>query len=155
MEIWKDIDDIDGYKISNYGRVLSSKGNVDRILKPFRVGNYLGVKIGNPQKNFFIHHLVAKYFLNYKKVSRKVVIDHIDNDKTNNMVDNLQIVSNVFNCIKDRKNEFIGIRKLNNNKFQARITDPNGNRISLGCFYDVSKAQDAYNKKMNEYEYSN
>ena len=102
-EIWKDIEGFD-YEVSNFGTVRNKKTN--NVLKPFlSKNNYLQVKIGNPQKNQYFHYLVAKTFLNYKKTVRNIVIDHKDNDRSNNHISNLQIVSNVVNTTKDKKNK--------------------------------------------------
>lgn len=36
MEIWKDIEGYEGYKISNYGNVKSLKFGKEKILKPIK-----------------------------------------------------------------------------------------------------------------------
>ena len=101
-EIWKDIRDYEGvYQISNLGKVKSlarkvSNGHAlidleERLLTPntlakgyFQVTLYKGKK----RKCFQVHRLVAGAFIenpgNYPQVN------HIDGNKQNNVVDNLE-----------------------------------------------------------------
>lgn len=46
-----------------------------------------------------IHHLVAKKYLNYDS-SSGLIVDHIDNNKLNNDITNLQIIPPVYNNLK-------------------------------------------------------
>ena len=46
-----------------------------------------------------IHHLVGKKYLNYNS-STGLIIDHIDNNKENNDITNLQIISGELNNLK-------------------------------------------------------
>lgn len=110
MEIWKDVVGYEGiYQVSNYGKVKSltretkvKRGNETYILpvkgrqmKPIiRQHGYLGVQLwgrgGRTRgfKTFSVHRLVAEAFIpnpnNYPEVN------HIDEDKTNNRVENLE-----------------------------------------------------------------
>lgn len=113
-EQWKDIAGYENkYQVSNFGNVRSlifnnhTTNNKKRIkiLKPAKdsVG-YLSVRLckdGKP-KTFRIHNLVAQAFLinenNYK------VINHIDGDKLNNRVDNLEWCTYKWNSIHAVKN---------------------------------------------------
>jgi len=61
-----------------------------------------------------IHHLVAKRYLNYDS-SSGLIIDHIDNDKQNNDITNLQIISSELNNLKYLHT------KINNNGLPACI----------------------------------
>ena len=88
-EIWVDINGYEGkYQVSTLGRIKSLKKNL--IMKPMVATNgYLIACLwkNNEQKKFVIHRLVAQAFIpnpnNYKE------INHIDEDKTNNRVENL------------------------------------------------------------------
>ena len=86
-EIWKDIKDYEGiYQVSNLGRVKT-----DRILKVGKnKGGYLGVSLSknsviSPQR---VHRLVAEAFI--LNPENKPQVNHIDEDKTNNKVSNLE-----------------------------------------------------------------
>lgn len=103
-EIWKDIQGYEGYyQVSNLGRVKSfpRRGthiNKIHILKPSknRKGYYQVVLSKNSEyQSKKIHRLVAKAFLenpnNYQQVN------HIDGNKENNRVDNLEWCTNEYN----------------------------------------------------------
>lgn len=97
MEIWKTIEDYPDYQVSSLGRVKSLKGKKERILKPGDVGGYLNVILSNngKKKNFRVHRLVAEAFL--LNPLGLPVINHKDEDKTNNTVDNLEWCDSAYN----------------------------------------------------------
>ena len=89
-EIWKDIKDYEGlYQVSNLGRV--KRITTGRVLKPLKHANgYLMVKLS---KNSIVytkttHRLVAEAFI--PNPEHKSEINHIDENKTNNNVSNLE-----------------------------------------------------------------
>lgn len=85
MEIWKTIDALKGYAVSNYGNIKNIKTN--RILKGYDNGSgYLAVSVNN--KKMYIHRLVAMAFLDNPRGVNYV--NHIDYNKQNNNVNNLE-----------------------------------------------------------------
>lgn len=102
------------YYITCCGKVFSIKNNI--YLKPrIHTKGYLRVCLrnDNKSKDFYIHRLVAKYYIknpnNYKE------INHIDNDKTNNRFKNLEWCSrseNLKHLVKS-KNHRCPMRKGN------------------------------------------
>ena len=109
-EVWKDIDFIDGfeglYQVSNLGRVKSlgrivlypnscynktNKGvyRPERILK-HKTKRYAGITISNGKNKKYqnIHRLVALAFI--PNPNNKPCVNHIDGDKQNNCVSNLE-----------------------------------------------------------------
>ena len=109
VELWKSIEGLEGlYEISNLGRVKSlarKAGNVfrkERLLIPREdAGGYLSVSIGltYAYKNRRIHRLVAEAFLsNPEKLPQ---VNHIDEDKHHNFVDNLEWVTAQQNMTHD------------------------------------------------------
>lgn len=97
-EKWKIILDFPNYRISNQGRVHNIKTN--RILQPSLNCGYYKVRLsqnGNI-KDFLIHHLVFKYFIE-ENYSKDKVIDHIDGNKLNNNVNNLRLLSRKENAL--------------------------------------------------------
>lgn len=90
-ELWKAIEGYPDYRISSYGRVLSLKGINPRILKPGTSGpGYLLVILhkGSKRKTAYVAQLVAKAFI--PNPGNKPQINHIDGDKTNNHISNIE-----------------------------------------------------------------
>ena len=89
-EVWKDIPMYTNiYEVSNLGRVRSKITN--EISRPFKNENgYLIVKIylNGMMKNERVHRLVALTFI--PNPNKYPQVNHIDYDKTNNRVDNLE-----------------------------------------------------------------
>ena len=82
----------DRYLISSYGRVYSIRGK--RWLKysvPKCGYPQVGLCVHNKCVNYMIHRLVAQTFLN--KPIDKDYVNHIDGNKLNNHVDNLEWVT--------------------------------------------------------------
>lgn len=125
-EIWKDIPGYEGlYKVSNIGNVKSlarlvvnNKGfrNIpNKILNPgIDTAGYsrLNLSINSNVKTFRVHVLVAMSFLQYKPSYGKLVCDHIDENKLNNNLSNLQIISIGDNIRKNRLFKRSKISKL-------------------------------------------
>lgn len=162
-ERWVDIVNFEGlYQISDFGNVKSlsrtiTKGNIsyatkDRILKQSidSVG-YPCVNLSDykKQKTFRVHQLVAISFLNHKPDRHKgLVIDHINGNKLNNNLTNLQLITNKINTSKDRKNKtskYTGVSwHKQSNKWLAQFRE-NGSVKYLGTFETEEEARDAYN----------
>lgn len=108
-EEWKDIKSYEGlYQISNLGRVKSlnyNKTNTISVLKPGKCRGYLQVSLckNGEHKYFKVHRLVAQAFIpnpnNYKEVNHK------DEDKTNNRVDNLEWCTSKYNSNYGTRNK--------------------------------------------------
>lgn len=94
-EKWKDIEGYDGaYQVSDLGRVRSKKYGDWRVLKPSRNTNgYLQVGLWKDgekkEKKFRVHRLVAQAFIDNTDET-KTLINHINEDKTDNRVSNLE-----------------------------------------------------------------
>ena len=98
QEVWKDIDGFDGYyRVSNTGKVMSVGGMCGRaIRKPMlrkahiSHDGYMIIRLvrGNKDITTRVHRLVAEAFL--ENVDGKDTVNHIDGNKKNNCVDNLE-----------------------------------------------------------------
>ena len=115
-EIWKPTP-YDGYWISNLGRIKSYR--VDKvngkIMKPYAcTKGYLQIDIsfdGRKRKNrkhFFIHRLVAEAFI--PNPDNFTQVNHKDEDKANNRVDNLEWCTNEYNANYGTKNERVAAK---------------------------------------------
>tara|TARA_B110000285_G_scaffold15074_1_gene14854 strand:- start:3642 stop:4706 length:1065 start_codon:yes stop_codon:yes gene_type:complete len=95
-EEWKDIrceivNGIKGYKISNYGRVNNHKNRITE--GSTHTSGYLWVSIA--PKQYLLHRLVAKIFI--PNPENKEQVNHIDGNKQNACVNNLEWCSNKEN----------------------------------------------------------
>lgn len=92
-EVWKDIAEYDGlYQVSNFGRVRNAKGLIMKQ-KPSKDG-YVRIQLfkDGRYKAQYVHILVASQFLDKPRIE-KVEVNHIDANKSNNVVSNLEWVT--------------------------------------------------------------
>lgn len=97
-EIYKNIKGYEGlYEISNYGNIRNTRSG--KILKPDILEGYKRVSlyIKNNKKNYFIHRLLGEHFI--PNPENKKQINHIDGDKGNNDIKNLEWVTSSENVI--------------------------------------------------------
>jgi hypothetical protein len=162
-EVWKSIKDYEGlYEVSSLGRIKSlgnDKTRKEKILKPFVTGKYrnyytLELSEGGIKKTFKVHHLVVLSFLNYTRDKNKdLVVDHINNDQSDNRLENLQIITNRENISKDIKNatsKYTGVSwDKHRDKWKAEIAH-NRIKYNLGRFKTELEAHQAYQNKLKE-----
>lgn len=121
-EVWKDVEDYEGlYWVSNLGRIKSKR----KILNPTE-SEYLkvGLSKSGKQRTITVHRLVAKAFIenphNYN------FINHKDENKLNNNVNNLEWCTNKYNLNYGTRNEKVS---KNQSKYKIIQKDNNGNTI--------------------------
>ena len=145
-EIWKDIKDYEGlYQVSSLGRVkalerkLYNKGIKKEILQKERImsnkknnGNgYIVVSLtkNGISKNKYVHRLVAEAFL--KNENNLPCINHKNEIKNDNNVNNLEWCTYKYNNNYNNKVEKISKKLINNKKISKKIyqLDENGKII--------------------------
>jgi hypothetical protein len=124
-EVWKDIEGYEGlYEISTFGNVRSvdrvirsTKGHLRKLkshgIKQLITGQgYFHVRIrknGN-RKTKFIHRLVAETFIS--NPGNYPIVNHIDGDKGNNHISNLEWVTSQQNAQHALKHNLTSTTKL-------------------------------------------
>ena len=132
-EIWKDIKDYEGlYQVSNWGRIKRLRRLITNQYNSF----YIEEKILKPQKNRYgylyinlykngimkhktIHKLVAEVFL--PNPNNLPQINHKDEDKTNNHVNNLEWCDRKYNINYGTRNERISKSQINGKRSKIVI----------------------------------
>jgi hypothetical protein len=124
IEEWRKIDSAPNYEVSNLGRVRSTHRSVCTngyqpndvaILKPIcrgKTGYYcVHIHINGKKKMVDIHRLVALAFIENERPKDFNMVNHIDGDKTNNRVDNLEWCNCSMNMLHAYKH---GLQKNGN-----------------------------------------
>jgi hypothetical protein len=161
MEIWKTIPDYEDYQVSNLGNVKSIKWGKERVLC-FAIDKdgykKVCLSLKGKASNFSVHRLVALSFLHYIPNDKNIVVDHINNIKSDNRVENLQLITIRENVTKDIKNtasKYAGVTwHKKTQKWASRILFK-GRRISLGYFDNDLEASVAYNESLKYIESGN
>lgn len=156
MEIWKDIVGYEGlYQVSNFGNVKSLYFGRQKILKQcLGTNGYLFVNLYKDKNTIpvMIHRVVFEAFYGIKSC-RKYVIDHIDNNKQNNLITNLQYISIRLNSSKDKKSK-TGYPNIyfNSGAYLVRMR-VNNVKKTIGTFYTIEDAisnRDIFIKKLDK-----
>ena len=155
-ELWLPVPEYEGlYEVSNWGRVKSirRKGSKGGLLS-FRIKDgYYAIKLvkNNNSRNITVHQVVTMAFLGHKPNSWKIHIDHIDGNKLNNNVSNLQIVTHRENLSKchrvrgrNKTSRFVGVYSSKDmSKWRARV-QIDKYQIHLGLFPNEDVAREFY-----------
>lgn len=113
-EIWKDVVGYEGlYQVSNLGRVYCMPKEWDITCGGKRkyVGNIASVKINNKSKYpvamlsknnkvkyVYVHRIAVEAFIG--AIPKGLVVNHIDQIRTNNNINNLEVISQSENSLK-------------------------------------------------------
>lgn len=132
MEVWKDIKGFEGlYRISTTGKVYSVRRHVIMKPKTDRYGYYV-IGLWGKEKKYFttIHRLVAETFLG--KPNGCDVVNHLDCDKRNNNVSNLEwttVQQNTKHAYDNIKKYHDHVQRMNKLGIEAR-------KIKLDAYYN-------------------
>lgn len=152
IEKWININGYNGdYKISNLGRVMSYKANKSGKLMKLSIsdtGYYkVNLRLDGKVINNTIHNLVWDHFGKGTRNGFVLVVGHIDGNKLNNRIDNLQLLTHRDSITKGYKNKglkFTGVSK-NGKGFKAQIHF-NGKSRYLGTYKTIEEAFKVYNE---------
>lgn len=101
-EIWKKAVGYDTFEVSNFGRVKNTRLEIIKAQRKTPNGYLIVTLKENGVKHTeYVHRLVAKAFINNPEHLSSV--NHIDENKENNHVDNLEWCSTLYNnCFAGR-----------------------------------------------------
>ena len=168
-EIWKDVPNYEGYyQVSDLGRVKSLsrtiwKGKSYSTYKGIMLKQLIGttgyyfVNLSKNQKSKIIkvHQLVTIVFLGHKPCGYKIVVDHINNNRLDNRLKNLQLITHRENLSKDRINrssKYIGVSFIKSvNKWRSKIGS-NKKVNHLGVFDTEEEASEYYQNALKAIE---
>jgi len=137
------------YAVNELGIVKNLKtGN---IIHPFLISNYpaINLSINGQRKTMYCHHLMSIVYLDHIPKRGLITVNHIDANKENNRLDNLEVISHRRNSALtyiNKKRELptgvvqttVGVRR-----FKSQISYLGINRY-LGCYMTAQEAHDVY-----------
>jgi hypothetical protein len=92
-------------------------------------------------KEFKQHRIIAWVYLDLDIENPNIQVDHINQIKTDNRVENLRLVTNQQNSFNTKAKGYYFDKKMN--KYRARI-QLNGIEKHLGCFDTSEEARERY-----------
>jgi len=164
IEVWKDIPEYEGlYQVSNLGNVksLDRVSSIGRKLKGKTLKNglcgsgYCVVCLfkNGKSKTKTIHKLVSIAFLNHTPCGFELVVNHIDRNRVNNNLYNLEIITQRENSNKKHiksSSKYTGVSwNKKSKKWESRIVI-NRRKKNLGQFTDELEAAQAYQNELNK-----
>jgi hypothetical protein len=154
MEEYRTIKGFEKYSVSNLGNVKNNESN--KLLKSniTKYGyRHISFSINKVVTSFQVHRLVGLAFLENNE--NKSDIDHIDQNRTNNILSNLRWATRSQNCYNKQiyTNNTSGSKGVKfckqSNKWRSQI-NIDGIRIHLGIFTDKQDAINIRVQRANE-----
>lgn len=149
-EIWKDIEGYNGlYEVSSTGKVRSWKGNSQepRPIKQFVNSGYYKISLHNngiSKRCVPIHRLVAETFIvNHKN---KPFVNHIDGNKLNNNVANLEWCTHAEN---HKHASELGLMESGEDRYNSKLTEEHVKEIRKEYKTNSNTSQRKLAKKHN------
>ena len=137
------------YSINELGVVKNL--NTGNIINPFLISQYpaVNISVGGKRKTCYVHHIAAFVFLDYVAKRGLISINHIDANKQNNRLDNLEIITHRRNSaltyINKKRELPTGVVQttVGRRRFKAQISYLGTNKY-LGCYMTAQEAHDVY-----------
>ena len=144
------------YSINRQGDVYSHKSGGTRKLKQCLSNNsgraYLrvGLSSGGKRQFAYIHKLIAIQYLGHVPCGMREVVDHIDNNRLNNHLSNIQITTTRHNSSKDRGDRLLPLGVYpNRTKYKSSI-HIGGKSLHLGTFDTIEEASMTYQEELRK-----
>ena len=140
------------YYVSKSGKVKSTKGGRERILKGAVIKNgyhkvTLQQRLGQgPELQVYVHTLVAYAFLGKPptpmgRTKGSSVVDHIDEDKLNNKVENLRWVSVKENICKKPYRKYQPVPKTEEQQLVQKARNRHHNKLAVRRYRKRKRAE--------------
>ena len=128
--IWKDLIGYEGrYKIGSNGEIMNKRGLL--LKQSLDIDGYKRITLYNGNKKTYrVHRLVVEHFIGSIPCDKEV--NHIDYDRTNNHISNLEIVSHLENVRHSYDRIAKGIKSngtTSGNKKNSKVTIKEANEI--------------------------
>ena len=143
QEIWKPIKDYEGiYEVSNLGRIKTLSRTINGRKMPEKIKKldktkqgYLRIELSKNKinKKYSVHRLVAQTFID--NANNYPCINHKDENKMNNNVDNLEWCTHLYNNLYNNKHK--------RNCKKIKQLDENYNIINI--FESINEASEETN----------
>lgn len=154
-EEWKEIEGYGGfYFVSNLGRVKSVVNGEEKLLTITKMQTgYRKVILSRhgKRRNCTVHRLVAKAFVDGYQDG--YTVNHIDENKDNNMAENLEWCSSRENTLKYRENHKhenrLGHRKLGPYKYFKRVIQCEKDGRELKVWNNLAEIERTTGKKQS------
>lgn len=159
-EVWKDIEEFPNYRVSNMGRIKSKehvtigknnstysfkeKIKTQRLKKSGYLDCCLRKQGETKSHNLNVHRFVAKAFI--PNPENKPQVNHINEDKTDNRIENLEWVFSKENNNHGTRNQRISLQKMDKGKKVLQF-DLEGNLLNI---YTSVRQADRMNDKCNQ-----
>ena len=147
-KIWKKLHVADNYEVSNTGEIRNK--STGKIIAQRNNGHgYLTVHLYNSSKRkvYYVHRLVASAFLENKE--NKPEVNHINGDKTNNNVSNLEWCTRSENSIHAYRTKLRTVSQKTINAGRKQMIYINNSELRKIALQRAAKVN--RNKSQNEY----
>ncbi len=138
--VWETLKANDNYEINSAEPHSIRKKSTGRIIKETLLKKLGYVRCVLNQKDYYKHRLLANQYLDFDLNDKTREIDHIDNNRSNNSLSNLRIVSRSENMFNKGKNKGIVYEFVDDIPTDAIVV----NEYSKWKFEDVYFHEDVF-----------